>query len=98
MILLTLPVFVPIVLALDFGMPAEDVAIWFGIFVLAVVGIGLAAPPIGLNVFIISKIAQDIPLTAAYRGVLPFICADLARLVIVIAVPGLSLWLVHLLN
>ena len=98
MILLTLPVFVPIVLALDFGMTPEDVAIWFGILVLVVVGIGLTAPPIGLNVFIVSKIAQDIPLTAAYRGVLPFICADLVRLVIVIAVPGLSLWLVHLLN
>ncbi|MGE4249062.1 MAG: TRAP transporter large permease [Parvibaculaceae bacterium] len=98
MILLTLPVFVPIVLALDFGMAPEDVAIWFGMLVLIVVGIGLAAPPIGLNVFIVSKIAEDVPLTAAYRGVLPFVCADLVRLVIVAAVPALSLWLVHLLN
>lgn len=98
MILLTLPVFVPIVLALDFAMSPEDVAIWFGILVLVVVGIGLAAPPIGLNVFIISKIANDIPITAAYRGVMPFVCADLIRLVILAAVPGLSLWLVHLLN
>ena len=98
MILLTLPVFVPIVLALDFAMSPEDVAIWFGILVLVVVGIGLAAPPIGLNVFIISKIANDIPITAAYRGVMPFVCADLIRLVILAAVPGLSLWLVHVLN
>ena len=98
MILLTLPVFVPIVLALDFAMSPEDVAIWFGILVLVVVGIGLAAPPIGLNVFIIGKIANDIPITAAYRGVLPFVCADLIRLVILVAVPGLSLWLVRLLN
>jgi len=98
MILLTLPVFVPIVLALDFAMSPEDVAIWFGILVLIVVGIGLAAPPIGLNVFIVSKIAGDIPITAAYRGVLPFVCADLVRLVIVAAIPALSLWLVHLLN
>ena len=72
--------------------------IWFGILVLVVVGIGLAAPPIGLNVFIITKIANDIPITAAYRGVLPFVCADLIRLVILAAVPGLSLWLVHALN
>jgi TRAP-type C4-dicarboxylate transport system permease large subunit len=98
MILLTLPLFVPIVLALDFAMAPEDVAIWFGILVLVVVGIGLAAPPIGLNVFIITKIANDIPITAAYRGVLPFVLADLIRLVILTAVPGLSLWLVHILN
>jgi C4-dicarboxylate transporter, DctM subunit len=98
MILLTLPLFVPIVLALDFAMSPEDLAIWFGILVLVVVGIGLAAPPIGLNVFIITKIANDIPITAAYRGVLPFVCADLIRLVILAAVPGLSLWLVHALN
>ena len=59
MILLTLPVFFPIVQALDFGMPADEVAIWFGILVLIVVGIGLTAPPIGLNVFVISSIAKD---------------------------------------
>ena len=58
MILLTLPVFFPIVQALDFGMPADEVAIWFGILVLIVVGIGLTAPPIGLNVFVISSIAK----------------------------------------
>ena len=98
MILLTLPLFVPIVLALDFAMSPEDVAIWFGILVLVVVGIGLAAPPMGLNVFIIGKIAADIPITAAYRGVLPFVCADLIRLVIVAVFPALSLWLVHALN
>lgn len=98
MILLTLPVFVPVVLALDFGMTPEDVAIWFGILVLVVVGIGLTAPPIGLNVFIIGKIADDVPLTQIYRGVMPFVCADLIRLVILGAIPSLSLWLVHLLN
>lgn len=58
MILLTLPVFFPIVSALDFGLPADEVAIWFGILVLVVVGIGLTAPPIGLNVFVVSAIAR----------------------------------------
>ena len=58
MILLTLPVFFPVVQALDFGLPADEVAIWFGILVLIVVGIGLTAPPIGLNVFVISSIAK----------------------------------------
>ena len=98
MILLTLPVFMPIVLALDFGMSTEDVAIWFGILVLVVVGIGLAAPPIGLNVFIINKIAGDVPITSTYRGVIPFVVADLIRLVLLAAIPSLSLWLVHVLN
>jgi tripartite ATP-independent transporter DctM subunit len=97
MILLTLPVFFPIVTALDFGMPAEDVAIWFGILVLIVVGIGLTAPPIGLNVFVISAIAKDVPITQTYRGVLPFLATDIARLALCVAFPGLALYLVRLL-
>ena len=98
MILLTLPVFFPVVQALDFGMPADEVAIWFGILVLIVVGIGLTAPPIGLNVFVISSIAKTVPIASTYRGVLPFIATDIVRLGLVIAFPGLALWLVRLLN
>lgn len=98
MILLTLPIFFPIVTALDFGMAPDDVAVWFGILVLIVVGIGLTAPPIGLNVFVISAIARSVPITATYRGVLPFIAADIVRLVLCVLFPGLSLWLVRLLN
>lgn len=98
MILLTLPVFFPIISGLDFGMPADDVAIWFGILVLIVVGIGLTAPPIGLNVFVISAIARDVPIASTYRGVLPFIAADILRLAIVVAFPGLTLVLVRLLS
>jgi tripartite ATP-independent transporter DctM subunit len=98
MILLTLPVFFPIVQALDFGLPPDEVAIWFGILVLIVVGIGLTAPPIGLNVFVISSIAKTVPIAATYRGVLPFIFTDIVRLGLVLAFPGLALWLVRLLN
>lgn len=97
MILLTLPVFFPIVSALDFGLPADETAIWFGILVLIVVGIGLTCPPIGLNVFVVSAIARDVPLMTIYRGVLPFIAADIVRLSVVAAFPILSLWLVRLL-
>lgn len=95
MILLTLPVFFPVIQGLDFGMPPDEVAIWFGILVLIVVGIGLTAPPIGLNVFVISAIARTVPITATYRGVLPFILADVIRLGLVLAMPGLALWLVR---
>ncbi len=98
MILLTLPVFFPIVSALDFGMQPDDQAIWFGILVLIVVGIGLTAPPIGLNVFVVSAIARDVPIARTYRGVLPFLAADIVRLAICVAFPGLSLVLVRLLS
>jgi tripartite ATP-independent transporter DctM subunit len=97
MILLTLPVFFPIVSALDFGMQPDDLAIWFGILLLIVVGIGLTAPPIGLNVFVISAIAKSVPIARTYRGVLPFIAADVVRLVLVLLFPSLALFLVHLL-
>jgi C4-dicarboxylate transporter DctM subunit len=98
MILLTLPVFFPIVSALDFGMPGDEVAIWFGILVLIVVGIGLTAPPIGLNVFVVSSIAKNIPVTRIYAGVLPFLVADVTRLALVLAFPSIALVLVRWLN
>lgn len=98
MILLTLPVFFPVVSALDFGLPAEEVAIWFGILVLIVVGIGLVAPPIGLNVFVVNAMAKNISITAIYRRVLPFIAADIVRLLLVMAFPVLALLLVRALN
>lgn len=98
MILLTLPVFFPIVSGLDFGMTPDEVAIWFGILVLIVVGIGLTAPPIGLNVFVISAIARTVPIAKTYRGVLPFIAVDIFRLALVVVFPGLALWLVRLLG
>jgi TRAP-type C4-dicarboxylate transport system permease large subunit len=98
MILLTLPVFFPVVTALDFGLTGEETAIWFGILVLVVVGIGLTAPPIGLNVFVISAIARDVPIARTYRGVLPFLLTDVFRLVLCVLFPALSLWLVRLLT
>lgn len=98
MILLTLPVFFPIVSALDFGLPAEEVAIWFGILVLIVVGIGLVAPPIGLNVFVVGAIAKDVPIISTYRRVLPFVGIDIVRLVLVASFPALALALVRFFN
>ncbi|MCL4766620.1 MAG: TRAP transporter large permease [Hyphomicrobiaceae bacterium] len=98
MMLLTLPVFFPVVSALDFGLPAEEVAIWFGILVLIVVGIGLVAPPIGLNVFVVSAMAKDVSIAAIYRRVLPFIAIDIVRLMLVVAFPAIALLLVRALN
>jgi C4-dicarboxylate transporter DctM subunit len=84
------------VAALDFGLPAEETAIWFGILVLIVVGIGLTCPPIGLNVFVVSSIAKKVPITAIYRGVLPFVLADIIRLALVTAFPVVALLLVRI--
>lgn len=98
MILLTLPIFFPVVTALDFGLASsEETAIWFGILVLVVVGIGLTAPPIGLNVFVVSSLARDVPILRTYKGVAPFLLTDLLRLGLCVAFPVLSLWLVRLL-
>jgi C4-dicarboxylate transporter, DctM subunit len=102
MILITLPVFFPIVQALDFGLPPDEVAIWFGMLVLIVVGIGLMAPPIGLNVFVIAGLVREsggagVAIGAIYRHVLPYLVADLARLALVLAFPALALGLVRLL-
>ncbi|MGD9727403.1 MAG: TRAP transporter large permease [Nitrospiraceae bacterium] len=98
MLFLTLPLFAPIIFSLDFGMPADDVGIWFGILVLVVVGVGLTAPPIGMNIFVINKIADGVPISKSYYGILPFIFADMLRLSILISFPALSLWLVHFFN
>lgn len=98
MILLTLPIFFPVVTALDFGLTPEETAIWFGVLVLVVVGIGLTAPPIGLNVFVVAALARDVPMARIYRGVLPYLAMDVVRLLLCVAFPSLSLALVRWLG
>ena len=97
MILLTIPVFFPIVMALDFGLSLEEQAIWFGVLVLIVVEVGLITPPVGLNLFVINSMAAKVPMTATYRGVLPFVAADLIRVALLVAFPALSLLLLRVL-
>jgi tripartite ATP-independent transporter DctM subunit len=94
MILLTIPIFFPMVMALDFGMPKESVAIWFGIMVLMVVEFGLLAPPVGLNVYVVNGMARDVPIAESYRGVMPFLVSDTLRTLLLLFFPGISLWLV----
>lgn len=97
MILLTVPVVWPIVTALDFGLPPQEFGLWFGILILIVVEVGLITPPVGLNLFIINKMARPTPLGETYRGVLPFVVSDLVRTTILVLVPGITLFLVRLL-
>jgi C4-dicarboxylate transporter, DctM subunit len=94
MLLLTIPIFFPMVMGLDFGMPKESVAIWFGIMVLMTVGFGLLAPPVGLNVYVVNGMARDVPIRESYRGVMPFLISDTLRTILLLLFPGISLWLV----
>ncbi|MDA5094920.1 TRAP transporter large permease [Aliiroseovarius sp. KMU-50] len=97
MILLTIPIFYPIVEVLDFGLTPEEAGIWFGILALIVVEVGLITPPVGMNLFIINSMARDIPMVQTYRGVAPFVLSDLIRVVVLVAFPGITLWLVGVL-
>jgi tripartite ATP-independent transporter DctM subunit len=94
MILLTIPIFLPIIEALNFGLSPEETAIWFGILALIVVEVGLITPPVGMNLFIIHSVARDIPVTRTYAGVVPFVVSDLIRVCVLVAFPALTLWLV----
>jgi tripartite ATP-independent transporter DctM subunit len=94
MILLTIPIFFPVVMGLDFGMPKESVAIWFGIMVLMTVGFGLLAPPVGLNVYVVNGMAKDVPIGESYKGVMPFLVSDVLRTILLLIFPPISLWLV----
>ena len=95
MMLLTIPVFFPVVMALDFGLNPEETAIWFGILVLIVVEVGLITPPVGLNLFIINSMAPGVPLSETYRGAFPFVLSDMVRTVILVMFPVITLWLVR---
>ncbi|MEE8274293.1 MAG: TRAP transporter large permease [Alphaproteobacteria bacterium] len=97
MILLTIPVFFPIIAGLDFGLGAEETAIWFGILTLIVVEVGLITPPIGLNVFVINALADGVPMRETFKGVVPFIVSDVVRIALLVAFPGITLWLVRVL-
>jgi C4-dicarboxylate transporter, DctM subunit len=94
MILLTIPIFFPMVMGLDFGLPKESVAIWFGIMVLMTVGFGMLAPPVGLNVYVVNSMAKDVPISESYKGVMPFLISDTLRSLLLLFFPSISLWLV----
>lgn len=99
MILLTIPIFYPMVMGLDFfGLPDADKSIWFGILALMVVEIGLVHPPVGMNVYIINRLAKDVPLVETFKGVMPFLLSDLIRIVAMVLFPGTALFLVHNLS
>jgi TRAP-type C4-dicarboxylate transport system permease large subunit len=96
MILLTIPIFYPVVMGLDFyGMGSTDKSVWFGILALMVVEIGLVHPPVGMNVYIINRLAGDVPLKETFKGVMPFLASDFIRIGLLLAFPAIALVLVR---
>jgi tripartite ATP-independent transporter DctM subunit len=93
MVLLTLPIFVPLMLSLDFGLDRTQVLVWFGILVLMSVEVGMISPPFGLNLFVINAMAKDVPMGETYRGVMGFVGSDFVRILLLALFPAVSLWL-----
>jgi tripartite ATP-independent transporter DctM subunit len=93
MVLLTLPVFVPVILALDLGMSPAQTLIWFGILVLIAVEVGMISPPFGLNLFVINSMSRGVGMGETYRGVAGFCLSDVARLALLLAFPQVALFL-----
>ncbi|WPP45530.1 TRAP transporter large permease [Pseudomonas sp. AN-1] len=92
MILLTVPVFYPMVQAMGMDL------IWFGILVVVVTEISLITPPVGMNVFVLRGVVPDVKLSTIFRGVAPFVVADVVRLGLIVGIPALSLLLPHSLG
>jgi tripartite ATP-independent transporter DctM subunit len=87
MIILTVPIIFPVIKALGFD------PIWFGVIVVMTVELGLIHPPVGMNIFVIKSVVEDVKISTIFYGVIPFIITDLCRLVILIAFPILATWL-----
>ena len=92
MVLLTVPVFFPVITALGFD------PIWFGVLLVMVVEIGMITPPVGMNIFVLTGVQQDISNQTVVRGLLPFITMDMVRLALIIGIPALSLALPSLMG
>lgn len=108
MILVVVPFFWPVLIQLNggdfvsaenaaFGMTTDDLRIWFGILALIVVELGLITPPVGLNVFVIKSFSPNTSIVTIFRGVAPFFGIELIRVVILILIPGLTLFLTRVL-
>ncbi|HUF93284.1 MAG TPA: TRAP transporter large permease [Candidatus Limnocylindria bacterium] len=87
MVLLTIPVFFPVIIGLGFD------PVWFGVIIVCVVEIGLISPPVGMNMFVLKTLLPEVSTGTIFSGVLPFMTADVVRLAILVTVPWLALWL-----
>ena len=84
---ITLPFVIPVIQGFGYDL------VWWGIINVVVIGIGMITPPIGINVMLLNSMYRDIRITTIYRGIVPFLVADLVRLVVLVLFPPLTLWL-----
>lgn len=109
MILLVIPFFWPVLIELNggiyqgaegsgFGLSTDELNVWFGILALIVVELGLITPPVGMNVFVISSLAKDVPMIETFKGVAPFFAAEMLRVALLLIFPGIVLFLPRLLG
>jgi TRAP-type C4-dicarboxylate transport system permease large subunit len=91
MVLITVPVFLPLVQRFGYD------PVWFGIIIVIVVEVGLIHPPVGMNLFVIQAHAPDIKITSIYRGIVPFLLAPLILIILMFWFPQIALWLPKLL-
>jgi TRAP-type C4-dicarboxylate transport system permease large subunit len=92
MILLTIPIFYPVVTRLGFD------PIWFGVVIVLVVEMGMISPPVGMTMFVVKGIAPDIPMQTIYKGVLPFVIAVAVMMALLVAFPRMALFLPGLMG
>ena len=92
LLLLTLPIFFPVMTGLGFD------PVWFGIFVIVVAEIGLITPPVGMNVFVVGSMLPDVPVQKIFRGLWPFLTVDILRIALLVLVPGIALFLPGLMD
>lgn len=109
MILIVIPFLFPVIIVINggeyatadtavFGLNNNDLKIWFGILALIVIELGLITPPVGLNVFVISKISEGVPMIETFKGVIPFFYSEIVRVSVILAFPALVLTLPNLIN
>lgn len=87
LIMLTIPIFYPVVLFLGYD------PIWFGVVIVLITQIGIITPPVGINVYVVSGVARDVPLNVIFKGVLPFLVALIIGVLLLIPFPGVALFL-----
>jgi TRAP-type C4-dicarboxylate transport system permease large subunit len=87
MVILTIPIIFPVITSLGFD------PIWFGVIIVMTVELGLIHPPVGMNIFVIKSVIEDVKISTIFYGVMPFIATDIVRLIILIAFPAIALYL-----
>ena len=89
MLILTIPFVFPVIIELGFD------PVWFGIYAMIMSELALITPPVGINVYVMAKIAPDVPLNKIFRGVTPFFFATLIVVTLIVLFPEIALWLPH---